>query len=319
MADWCSAPFSHSLVARTARGHFQTILREAAGALPHLDEIVITEDRYLLELRFSAYFGDRDSLNWSVRIHGLIDDGGTYHVGQWSGSDVNRALRDLYSSLYEDELMRRELAPMRLRVQNLVRECARPDAIQQAMYELHVYEEHIRRHHATPPPMIAVDFGRELTEIDLAPGAVNYVREHWAQIRRDEDRRGDAQKRALELLTSWLTPAQREQYGKAKYFDVIGSKSGKRYRIHQGRQMNVHELGADGESVAGWCFLPRGGLVEGDCMLAQKIALETDEPAALKIANKFGVRENMTATEVRARYGQSVMRGDQVLSLTDII
>jgi hypothetical protein len=39
----------------------------------------------------------------------------------------------------------------------------------------------------------------------------------------------------------------------------------------------------------GWCFVPRGQLVPGDVMLAQKIALETNETAALAVANRFSL------------------------------
>jgi hypothetical protein len=49
--------------------------------------------------------------------------------------------------------------------------------------------------------------------------------------------------------------------------------------------MNVDELGKDGERITTLCFGPRGYLPFGDLMLAQKIALETDERAALQIAN----------------------------------
>jgi hypothetical protein len=44
---------------------------------------------------------------------------------------------------------------------------------------------------------------------------------------------------------------------------------------------------AFGCPVMGWCFLPKGGLVAGDVMLAQKIALENDERAALLVARRF--------------------------------
>jgi hypothetical protein len=37
--------------------------------------------------------------------------------------------------------------------------------------------------------------------------------------------------------------------------------------------------------VAVWCFGPQGYLPVGDVMLAQKIALETNEKAALQVAN----------------------------------
>jgi hypothetical protein len=96
-----------------------------------------------------------------------------------------------------------------------------------------------------------------------------------------------AQDKGIALLKSWLSPEQLEQYDREQSFDVTGGDSGKRYRIRHGRQMNIEELGADGKKVCGWCFLPEGQLVAGDCMLAQKIALETDERAALKVANKI--------------------------------
>jgi hypothetical protein len=50
---------------------------------------------------------------------------------------------------------------------------------------------------------------------------------------------------------------------------------------------NVLELDADGRPRMGWCFIPEGNLVPGDVMLAQKIALETDEWGALTIAKQF--------------------------------
>jgi hypothetical protein len=41
--------------------------------------------------------------------------------------------------------------------------------------------------------------------------------------------------------------------------------------------------------VAGLCFFPIGNLVAGDVMLAQKIALETDEKGVLAVAKSFSV------------------------------
>ncbi len=42
--------------------------------------------------------------------------------------------------------------------------------------------------------------------------------------------------------------------------------------------------------AACYCFLPETSLVPGDIVLAQKIALETDELAALAVANRFAPR-----------------------------
>ncbi len=93
--------------------------------------------------------------------------------------------------------------------------------------------------------------------------------------------------RAVRLLRSWLSSAQREQFEAERYFDVIGCESGKRYRILWGRSSNIYEIDEAGEPKRGWCFAPVGNLFEGDVMLAQKIALETSEHKTLKLANRF--------------------------------
>ena len=123
----------------------------------------------------------------------------------------------------------------------------------------------------------------------------------------------EARARGLRLLEEWLSAAQREQYRTHRYFDVVGSKSGKRYRIHHGRQQNIYELDGKGEQVCGWCFLPSGGLVEGDCMLAQKIALETDEEAALRVANKFPAFVGASPGQVALGGMRTLRDGDLVL------
>ena len=92
--------------------------------------------------------------------------------------------------------------------------------------------------------------------------------------------------RALRLLKEWLSPEQLACYERFRYFDVIGSDTGTRFRIHHGTQTNIEELGSRGRLVCKWCFVPDGNLVAGDVMLAQKIALETDERGALAVANR---------------------------------
>jgi hypothetical protein len=96
----------------------------------------------------------------------------------------------------------------------------------------------------------------------------------------------EAEQKGLALLRLWLSPEQAEQFSCYRYFDVIGSDTGSRYRIRPGRMMNVDQLDSAGNKVCAWCFLPEGRLVAGDCMLAQKIALETFERKALAIANR---------------------------------
>jgi hypothetical protein len=96
--------------------------------------------------------------------------------------------------------------------------------------------------------------------------------------------------RGVTLLREWLSPEQRAQFDADRYFDVIGCDSAKRYRIRYGSATNVYEISDDGRSIIGWCFVPTGNLVAGDVVLAQKIALETNETGALAVANRFPVQ-----------------------------
>jgi len=93
--------------------------------------------------------------------------------------------------------------------------------------------------------------------------------------------------KAKALLKEWLSPEQLVQYERNRWFEVVGSKTGKRYRIQERQQQNVYELDAEGRPIRGWCFMPKGPLATGDVMLAQKIALETDEKGAMKVALRF--------------------------------
>ena len=101
------------------------------------------------------------------------------------------------------------------------------------------------------------------------------------------------QARGLRLLHAWLSPPQLEQLDAKGHFDVIGSATGRKYRIHFGTSMNVHELDDAGRLKMGWCFVPEGCLVPGDVMLAQKVALETFESRALSVAIKFVPNERL--------------------------
>jgi len=99
--------------------------------------------------------------------------------------------------------------------------------------------------------------------------------------------------RGLMLLKQWLSDDQREQFEALGYFDVVGSSSGTRFRIRHGSAMNIYELDSAGNPKTGWCLILLGNLVPGDVMLAQKIALETDEPGAMAVARKFLTRADL--------------------------
>jgi hypothetical protein len=97
----------------------------------------------------------------------------------------------------------------------------------------------------------------------------------------------DAEARSARLLLANLSPAQRQQFTKHKHFDVVGGQTGTSYRIRRGPSVNVDELDAAGNAVAGLCFYPKGYLRKGDVMLAQKFALELDEAEVLAIAHRY--------------------------------
>ena len=114
---------------------------------------------------------------------------------------------------------------------------------------------------------------------------------HWLRAIRERHRSAAAirEARGITLLHEWLSPEQKAQFDASRSFDVVGSHTGKKYRISLGRMTNVQEVDGTGRPVMGWCFVPSGDLVPGDVVLAQKIALETDEWGALAVANRFPV------------------------------
>jgi hypothetical protein len=132
----------------------------------------------------------------------------------------------------------------------------------------------------------------------MAEGArkVLTLRERYKAIKDVREARG------ITLLREWLSPMQRAQLDASKSFDVVGCDSGRRYRILYGKVTNVHEIDDAGRPVIGWCFVPSEHLVAGDVMLAQKIALETNERATLAVANRFNVQvPRRTRADARPR------------------
>ena len=140
------------------------------------------------------------------------------------------------------------------------------------------------------PPMTATEvrLRQGLAYRELSGRLGEFDRDSLAHLLGEFGGYGDDPKavaRGAQLLKDNLTPDQLAMYERERHFEVVGSDTGVRYRILKGRQMNVLELDAAGQQYRKWCFLPEGGLVEGDCMLAQKIALENYENKAIGIAN----------------------------------
>jgi hypothetical protein len=141
--------------------------------------------------------------------------------------------------------------------------------------------------------MICAEMGVELG-VALAAGAcimIVIMTAEWMLAASPQ-----AEQKGLALLRSWLSPEQAQQYDAHKHFEVIGSDTGTRYRIRHGQMMNIDQLDSAGNTICGWCFLPIGNLAAGDCMLAQKIALETFESHVLAIANQGGCLPGYSTT-----------------------
>ena len=111
-----------------------------------------------------------------------------------------------------------------------------------------------------------------------------------------------SQERSIQLLKDNLSAAQRRQYERCNYFEVIGGTTGRRYRIRQGTQMNVELLDDIGRRARVLCFVPEGRLATADVMLAQKVALELFESEALRIAHKAPALDLFLDLEPRHRY-----------------
>src|SRR5262249_50697594 len=112
------------------------------------------------------------------------------------------------------------------------------------MLEPHLAEIRLREHWA----QVAARMERGRAEEPT--GALNRLARLMGFGRRSllfESDAGKAAKRGIHLLEENLNPAQRQQYTKYRYFDVIGGKSGKRYRIHHGCSMNIDQLDKNGK------------------------------------------------------------------------
>jgi hypothetical protein len=96
----------------------------------------------------------------------------------------------------------------------------------------------------------------------------------------------EADSRGRRLLLENLTETQKQSLARNGYFEVRGHHTDRLYRIGFSGSMNIvcPEAAVHARLM---CFVPDGGLVIGDTLLAQKLALETHEQEALRVANVF--------------------------------
>lgn len=93
-----------------------------------------------------------------------------------------------------------------------------------------------------------------------------------------------AEERGHRLLLDNLTPSQRQDFKAKRSFLVRGGETGTMYRVRSAHANNVDVLGWRRQRLRTLCFLPAGNLCMGDQLLAQKVALESFEVDALRVA-----------------------------------
>jgi hypothetical protein len=106
-------------------------------------------------------------------------------------------------------------------------------------------------------------------------------------VKQELERSEAAKARALALLLSHLTPAQRQTFEANKWFIVEGGRSKTRYRIRgQTCAGNVELLDGEERATHRLCCHCDHTIPLGDQLLAQKLMLELDEDEFLKLANR---------------------------------
>jgi hypothetical protein len=120
---------------------------------------------------------------------------------------------------------------------------------------------------------------RLATAAVLVPCLAIQLRRSWAAL----VRRRQARLRAEALLWAWLSPAQRKQYRRKRWFEVT-TASGRRYRILRGGVVRLDPRGS------AYCIEATSPVPVADEMLANKLLLETDERRFLATGHRFPYR-----------------------------
>lgn len=112
----------------------------------------------------------------------------------------------------------------------------------------------------------------------------------WQQRCEEETRlRKAAEEKAERLLLALLSEKQREEYKQKGHFyvEIPDAVKGKRvFKINKAWAGNIEEIDERGLRLSRYCVHPRERIPVADSLLAQKLFLETDPQALLKIANR---------------------------------
>ena len=106
-----------------------------------------------------------------------------------------------------------------------------------------------------------------------------------------QERRALAKDRSYALLHRHLTDEQLAMLENESRF-LIEVNSGKVYEIRRGIHQNIYLLNGEGRITEQLCAAPRGGVPEGDAMLAQMLHLMVNEEEFRRVANIFNMADH---------------------------
>jgi len=300
------------------RALFRRALSEYRREAPTLVDIIIEQARGRAGPRLGAEFSDGRRAWAAVRATDFSDFCEARNV--WHFDSLRCALlreaREVYTQTCDEHRTERAFRERDEQLEQLRRMASNGPLVERLESRIHELQQQIQRHRRTRPTDETPVPDDQPRQSDGPPRLRGWWLERWSEFRRPARARREnvvtfeeharacqepteriarkkaAQERGMKLLKESLSPVQRKQSETLGYFEVTGGETGTRYRIRPGHQMNVEKLDKNGRSVLLLCFMPKGQLVIGDVMLAQKIALELYESDALRIANKISPHFN---------------------------
>jgi hypothetical protein len=91
----------------------------------------------------------------------------------------------------------------------------------------------------------------------------------------------EADERAKQLLLDHLSEEQKKTFEKDGWFECVGNKTKKVYRIHNYRNINTLQ------GKTKYCLVQKSTVPLPDQLLTEKMLIENDEDKFLKVANRF--------------------------------
>lgn len=111
--------------------------------------------------------------------------------------------------------------------------------------------------------------------------------EIWGYPTLQTEKKFIVNKKAERLLLSCLSKKQKNEYNEHLYFTVKGNVTGKSYRIHPDKQINIEEIDSAGRVMGRLCVVSAEYIPIEDHMLSQKLLIETNEELFLQTAIRW--------------------------------